>query len=81
MEFIGYDISAYDKLFKNFVCLDMNFQTYEEAKEYAFILFGSEMPTPAKFKINGIVDDKNLKTISMFKSYKRHGRVYIKQIN
>ena len=81
MEFIGYDISAYDKLFESFVCLDMNFQTYEEAKEYAFTMFTSEIPTPAKFKINGIVDDKNLKTISMFKSYKRHGCVYIKQIN
>ena len=51
MEFIGYDISAYDKLFESFICLDMNFQTYKEAKEYSFVLFGSEMPTPDAFKI------------------------------
>ena len=58
----------------------MDFDSYEEAKDYAFILFGSQMPTPATFKINGMVDDKNMETISKFKSYKRHGEVFIKQI-
>ena len=32
-----YDISAYDKLFESFVCLDMNFQTYEECCKICII--------------------------------------------
>lgn len=46
-----YDILAYDKLFNGFVCSDLNFKSYKEAKEYSFVLFSSEMPTPDAFKI------------------------------
>lgn len=46
-----YDILAYDKLFNGFVCSDLNFKSYKEAKEYSFVLFSLEMPTPDTFKI------------------------------
>lgn len=78
--YVAYDISVFDKLFNANVCLDMNFKTFEEAKEYAFAEFSSSYYKNVIFHINGMIDEKNMNHIASFKIYKRNGKVFIKQI-
>lgn len=78
--YVAYDISVFDKLFDANVCLDMNFKTFKEAKEYAISEFSSHYYKNVIFHIDGMIDEKNLKRLASFKIYKRNGKVFIKQL-
>ena len=78
--YVSYDISVFDKLFGGNVCLDMNFKTFEEAKEYAVSEYSSDYYKNVIFHINGMIDKKNMNRIASFKIYKRNGKVFIKQL-
>lgn len=79
--YVAYDISVFDKLFGANVCLDMNFKTFEDAKEYAISEFSSPYyKKNAIFHINGMIDEKNMNRLASFRTYRRNGKVFIKQI-